>query len=433
MLQTDSLEYKIEQRLARVGIIGLGHVGLPLVVTIAEAGFQVTGIDIDDDKVAQVNRGHSYISDLSSPQLAQLTTNGHLTATTDAAIISEQDIICICVPTPLSKTRTPDISYIVTAVESVAKYLKPGQLIALESTTYPGTTEEVVRPILEQDSLQAGQDFFLAFSPERIDPGNQHYHIGNTPKVVGGVTPQCTELATLFYQQFINKIYPVSTSQAAETVKLLENTFRAVNIALANEFAQMCDKMSLDVWEIIDAAATKPFGFMPFYPGPGLGGHCIPVDPHYLAWKARFHGHSPRFIDLASDINAAMPEYVVGKVVDRLSQVELDVKEARILVIGVTYKQDIADLRESPALEIIRLLQKQRGQISYYDPLIPELVVDEMTYLSRPLTDSILTTSDCILIVTDHTVIDYEVLAPYTDRIVDTRNCLKVNSQKGLC
>ena len=424
MPQTDCLEYKIEQRLARVGIIGLGYVGLPLAAAIADVGFQVTGIDIDVDKVAQVNRGCSYISDLPSLQLAQLTVNRHLTATTDAAAISELDIICICVPTPLSKTRTPDISYIVTGVESVAKCLKPGQLIVLESTTYPGTTEEVARPILEREGLQAGQDFYLTFSPERIDPGNDHYHTGNTPKVVGGVTHKCTELASLFYQQFINKVYSVSSSQAAETVKLLENTFRAVNIALANEFAQICDKMSLDVWEIVDAAATKPFGFMPFYPGPGLGGHCIPVDPHYLAWKARLHGHSPRLIDLASDINAAMPEYVVGKVADQLDQMGLFVKGARILIIGVAYKRDVADLRESPALEIIRLLQEGRAQLSYHDPLIPELMVDEMTYLSIPLTDSILTTSDCILIVTDHTTVDYELLALHTDRIVDTRNCV---------
>ena len=424
MQQKDSLEYKIEQRLARVGIIGLGYVGLPLAAAIADVGFQVTGIDIDVDKVAQVNRGCSYISDLPSPQLAQLTVNRHLTATTDAAAISELDIICICVPTPLSKTRTPDISYIVTGVESVAKCLKPGQLIVLESTTYPGTTEEVVRPILERKGLRAGQDFHLAFSPERIDPGNDHYHTGNTPKVVGGVTHKCTELASLFYQQFINKVYSVSSSQAAETVKLLENTFRAVNIALANEFAQICDKMSLDVWEIVDAAATKPFGFMPFYPGPGLGGHCIPVDPHYLAWKARLHGHSPRLIDLASDINAAMPEYVVGKVADQLDQMGLFVKGARILIIGVAYKRDVPDLRESPALEIIQLLQEGRAQLSYHDPLIPELMVDEMTYLSIPLTDSILTTSDCILIVTDHTTVDYELLALHTDRIVDTRNCV---------
>ena len=424
MQQKDSLEYKIEQRLARVGIIGLGYVGLPLAAAIADVGFQVTGIDIDVDKVAQVNRGCSYISDLPSLQLAQLTVNRHLTATTDAAAISELDIICICVPTPLSKTRTPDISYIVTGVESVAKCLKPGQLIVLESTTYPGTTEEVARPILEREGLQAGQDFYLTFSPERIDPGNDHYHTGNIPKVVGGVTHKCTELASLFYQQFINKVYSVSSSQAAETVKLLENTFRAVNIALANEFAQICDKMSLDVWEIVDAAATKPFGFMPFYPGPGLGGHCIPVDPHYLAWKARLHGHSPRLIDLASDINAAMPEYVVGKVAAQLDQMGLFVKGARILIIGVAYKRDVPALRESPALEIIRLLQEGRAQLSYHDPLIPELMVDEMTYLSIPLTDSILTTSDCILIVTDHTTVDYELLARHTDRIVDTRNCV---------
>ena len=407
-----------------MGIIGLGYVGLPLAVAIADVGFQVTGIDIDVDKVDQVNRGCSYISDLPSPQLAQLTVNRHLTATTDAATISELDIICICVPTPLSKTRTPDISYIVTGVESVAKCLKPGQLIVLESTTYPGTTEEVARPILEREGLQAGQDFYLTFSPERIDPGNDHYHTGNTPKVVGGVTHKCTELASLFYQQFINKVSSVSSSQAAETVKLLGNTFRAVNIALANEFAQICDKMSLDVWEIVDAAATKPFGFMPFYPGPGLGGHCIPVAPHYLAWKARLHGHSPRLIDLASDINAAMPEYVVGKVADQLDQMGLFVKGAKILIIGVAYKRDVADLRESPALEIIRLLQEGRAQLSYHDPLIPELMVDEMTYLSIPLTDSILTTSDCILIVTDHTTVDYELLARHTDRIVDTRNCV---------
>ena len=375
--------------------------------------------------MAQVNRGHSYISDLPSERLAQLTSNGQLTATADAAIASELDIICICVPTPLNKTRTPDINYIVYAVESVAEHLKSGQLIVLESTTYPGTTEEVVRPILEEQGLQVGRDFALAFSPERIDPGNEHYYTGNTPKVVGGVTHQCGELACRFYQQFINKVYPVSSSQAAETVKLLENTFRSVNIALANEFAQICEKMSLDVWEIIDAASTKPFGFMPFYPGPGLGGHCIPVDPHYLAWKARLHGHSPRFIELASDINAAMPKYVVDKVANQLNQMGLSVKGARILIIGVAYKRNVADLRESPALEIIRLLQDCQALIDYHDPLVSDITVGGQPYKSNPLDTDSIVSADCILIVTDHQGIDFQMIDDHSKVVVDTRNATR--------
>ena len=424
MQRSRNLKYKIEEKLTKVGIIGLGYVGLPLSAAIAEAGFQVTGIDIDKDKLAQLNLGHSHIKDLPSSRLSKLTHSRKLTYTSDLSVLPELDVICICVPTPLSKTKTPDISNIVSVAESVAKYLRSEQLIILESTTYPGTTDEVVRPILEQSKLIVGVDVYLAFSPERIDPGNKSYGLKNTPKVVGGITPKCTKLATLFYQQFINSIYQVSSSQSAETVKLLENTFRAVNIALANEFAQICDKMNLDVWEIINAAASKPFGFMPFYPGPGLGGHCIPVDPHYLAWKSRIHGYSPQLIDLASDINVGMRKFVVSKVAEKLSQTNGKIEGSKILIIGVTYKRDVADLRESPALKIIELLNDRGAQITYHDPLIAEMVIDGITYQSNSLTDSILTESDLILILADHSTIDYERLLSYKTRILDTRNCL---------
>ena len=418
----ESLRKKIENRTAKVGVIGLGYVGLPLSATIAKAGFQVTGIDLSEEKVNQVNDGISYISDLSLETLAPLIQRGQIRATTDYAILSELNIINICVPTPLSKSKNPDISFVLAAVESLVKHLHQGQLIILESTTYPGTTEEVVLPKLKEGGLKVGEDLFLAFSPERIDPGNEIYSIENTPKIVGGVTERCTEITKYFYSLFVNQIHPVSSPKVAETTKLLENTFRSVNIALVNEFAQMCDKMDLDVWEIIDAASTKPFGFMPFYPGLGLGGHCIPVDPHYLAWKARLHDHSPRFIDLASDINASMPEYVVGKIASTLNQQGKSIKGAKILVIGITYKADVADLRESPALETILSLQNLGVQISYHDPYIPSIDLNNKKYKSQPIDAKKVSEFDCVLVTTDHSEIDFQMILEHSKTLVDTKN-----------
>ena len=419
------LKYKIDQSLAGIGVLGLGYVGLPLAAEIANSGFRVIGIDIDNERVNQVSCGESYILDLPSSELSRLTKSKQLTATVDYSIISELDVIIVCVPTPLGKTKTPDISNIVSAVESVSNFLRRDQLVVLESTTYPGTTDEVVRPILENTGLMVGKDFYLAFSPERIDPGNKNYHTGNTPKIVGGITDQCTKLAWKFYQKFVDQVYSVSNSQTAETVKLLENTFRAVNIALANEFSQMCDKMGLDVWEIIDAAATKPFGFMPFYPGPGLGGHCIPVDPHYLAWKAQLHGHDSRLIDLASTINASMPTYIVNKVKKQLDKMGLSIQRSKILIIGMSYKPNVSDLRESPSVEIARQLLAEKAKIDYHDPFVPEVILDNQTYYSKELSRQLIGNADCCLIATDHDNIDYKLIDQFNKSIVDPRNGLQ--------
>ncbi|MEO2167403.1 MAG: nucleotide sugar dehydrogenase, partial [bacterium] len=372
-----SLSEKLKSHEARVGVIGLGYVGLPLVVEMAEAGFSVVGIDSDSHKVAEINEGRSYIGDVKTETLAALVKAGKISATTDPNILADLDTVSICVPTPLSKTKDPDVSYILDAVSSIKRHLHAGQLVVLESTTYPGTTDELIRTELESAKFQAGRDFFLAFSPERIDPGNKTHGTRNTPKVVGGITPRCTELAVLLYQQFIKTVVPVSTARTAEMVKLLENTFRSVNIGLVNELASMCDTLGVDAYEVIDAAATKPFGFMPFYPGPGLGGHCIPIDPHYLAWKLKAHDFTARFIGLAAEVNQQMPALVVEKVADGLNHHGRAVKGSKILALGVAYKKDVSDMRESPALSVIHQLHRRGANVSYHDPFVAEMVTED--------------------------------------------------------
>jgi UDP-N-acetyl-D-glucosamine dehydrogenase len=419
------LRRTILSRRARVGVIGLGYVGLPLSAEFAAAGFEVLGFELDAGRVAAVNNGHSYVSDVPAALVEQLVEDGFLSATTEMERLTDVDVISICVPTPLSKTRDPDISAVAAATEAVSRALRPGQLIILESTTYPGTTREVILPLLEATGLRAGEDFFLAFSPERVDPGNQGFGIKNTPKVVGGLGERATELAALLYHQVVEKVVVVDSPEAAEMVKLLENTFRSVNIALANETALMCDRLGLDVWQVIEAAATKPFGFMPFYPGPGIGGHCIPLDPYYLAWKMKTLDYRARFIELAGEINAHMPAHVVSKVVDGLNEVERSVKGADILVLGVAYKPDIADARESPALDIIGLLRLRGAQVSFCDPHVPAVELQGTTLYSEPLTPERLAAADCVVIATNHRDFDYDLVTRHARLIVDTRNALK--------
>lgn len=419
------LKDKIVQRKAEIGIIGLGYVGLPLAVEFAEKGFRVIGIDVDPNRVEQLNKGRSYISDIETRRLRLLVEKKRLGAVTDHSLIKDLHIIIICVPTPLRKTKEPDLSYVMDAVGKVARYIKKGQLIILESTTYPGTTEEIILPLLNTANLKVGEDFFLAFSPERIDPANKIYTTKNIPKVVGGVTPNCTEISRLLYEQIINSIIPVSSPRLAEMVKLLESTFRIVNIGMINELALMCNKLGIDVWEVIEAARTKPFGFIPFYPGPGLGGHCIGVDPIYLSWKARLHGFEARFIDLASQINSYMPHYVVERVGDVLNEEKKSIKGSRILILGVAYKRDVNDTRESPAIEIIRSLTSKGAQVAYHDPLVPRVTVDDRTFSSIKLDEGSLKDNDCVVIVTDHTAIDYELIARNANLILDTRNALR--------
>jgi len=418
-----ALEEKIRSRTARVGVIGLGYVGLPLAVEFANAGFHVTGIDISSDKTAKVNAGESYIGDIPSSVLSGLASAGKLRATTDFAAVSDLDTVNICVPTPLRKTKDPDMSYIVSAMQEIAKYFHPGTLVILESTTYPGTTDEVVLPMLAKNGLEAGRDFFLCFSPERVDPGNPKFQTNNIPKVVGGVTAACTAMGQVFYSQALQTVVPVSSTQVAEMVKLLENTFRMINIGLANEIAVMCDRMGINVWEVIDAAATKPFGFMPFYPGPGLGGHCIPIDPFYLSWKTKQAGIEARFIELAGYINGQMPHFVVDKVQNALNDAGKPVKGSRIHVMGVAYKRNIDDMRESPALDVMLLLQKRGALLSYSDPHVPELRLDALNLRSAP--EETVADADCVIIVTDHHDFDYDALVTRARLIVDTRNALK--------
>ena len=425
----EELLKRIQDRQARVGVVGLGYVGLPLSIELAKAGFRATGIDLDERKVQAINRGESYIPDVRTADVAALRAAGRLDATTDFSVVRELDTINICVPTPLRKTKDPDMSYIVSAVEAIAAHLHPGLLICLESTTYPGTTEEVVQPLLEATGLKAGVDFFLAFSPERVDPGNPTFHTHNVPKVVGGLTPDCSRLAAALYGSAIQTIVPVSSTRVAEMVKLLENTFRAVNIGLVNELALMCDRMGIDVWEVVEAARTKPFGFMAFYPGPGLGGHCIPIDPFYLSWKAKQSGFDPRFIELAGHINAAMPHYVVQKVADALNTRRKSVNGARILVAGVAYKRDIDDMRESPALDVMGLLEEKGAVVSYVDPYVTEVHGREWSgrrdLRSEPLSRELFANYDCVVIVTDHTTFDYDAMVADADLIVDTRNAIR--------
>jgi UDP-N-acetyl-D-glucosamine dehydrogenase len=419
------LEKKIKNRTAVVGVIGMGYVGLPLAVELAKERFKVIGIDISTAKVKLVNSGISDIDDVGNADLKPLVKKGKIRASTDFAELVNTDVVTICVPTPLSKTKDPDVSFILAAVGEVQKHLHPGQLVILESTTYPGTTEELILPMLEQTGLKAGKDFFLAFSPERVDPGNKKFTTKNTPRVVGGVTPHCTKIAKLFYEQSITQAVAVSSTKGAEMVKLLENTFRSVNIGLVNEVALMCDRLKIDVWEIIDAANTKPFGFMPFYPGPGLGGHCIPIDPHYLSWKLKSLNYYARFIELAGDINSHMPEYVVERINRALNSRKKSLKGSNILVLGVAYKKDIKDLRESPALDVIRLLQEAGAQVKYNDPYVPCIHMEGWDWKPVKLSKGILQSSDCVVILADHSTYDYNSIVRNSKLVMDTRNATK--------
>jgi UDP-N-acetyl-D-glucosamine dehydrogenase len=416
---------KVKSKSARVAVIGIGYVGLPLAVTFAEAGLTVIGIDPDQRKVDSVNRGESYILDISSEQLAPLVRKGLVSATTDFSAVKDVQAVSICVPTPLRKTGDPDLSFIVSATESIAPYLHAGMVVVLESSTYPGTTRELVLPRLSEAShLTVGEDFFLAFSPERVDPGRKDFTTFNTPKVIGGITPACSEVANVFYSMALQKVVPVTTAEVAEMAKLLENTFRMINIGLVNEMALMCDRLGVDVWEVIDAAATKPFGFMKFTPGPGLGGHCIPIDPLYLSWKLRSLNYTARFIELASEINTQMPRFVVGKVQDALNSVKKPVKDSRILILGVAYKPDIDDMRESPALDVIHLLRKKGADVVYHDPYVPTISHDEWSLSCVPDLMSEVAKVDAVVIITNHKDYDYSGILAAARMIIDTRNAL---------
>ncbi len=430
--EAQRIKSRLSRRTARVGVIGLGYVGLPLASEFAAAGFRVTGFDIDSRRVQAINAGRSYIQDVSTARLRPLVRAGRLRATTDFDQLRAMDVVDICVPTPLRKTKDPDVSYIVAAVQEIAKRLRRGQLIVLESTTYPGTTDELMKPMLEKRGLRTGRDFFLAFSPERVDPGNPMHNTRNIPKVVGGVTPACTEVATAMYRSVLDSVVPVASTQVAEMVKLLENTFRSVNIGLVNEIALMCDKMGIDVWKVIDAAATKPFGFMPFYPGPGLGGHCIPIDPFYLSWKARQSGFEARFIDLAGQINASMPYHVVKRIAEALNSRKRSVRGSHILVLGVAYKADIDDVRESPSLDILEILEREGARVEFSDPLVPHIRLGRRRLRSRPLTAGTLHGADCVVIATAHQAFDYRLIARRARLIVDTRNALKGRHKRGV-
>ena len=421
----ETLLAKIRSREARIGVIGQGYVGLPLAMVMAEAGFDVTGYDVLPDKVAALNEGRSYIGDISDDELKAQIDAGLYRARTSFDDLAEADVVSICVPTPLSKTRDPDISYIVDASENVAKRLRPGQLIVLESTTYPGTTEELVLPIFEATGLKCGHDYFLAFSPERVDPGNPRFDIRNTPRLMGGISTACLEASSAMYGAFLENVVEMSSTQAAEMAKLLENTFRAVNIGLVNEVALMCRKLGLESWEVIDAAATKPFGFMKFYPGPGLGGHCIPVDPHYLSWKLKTLHYTARFVELASEVNTSMPDYVVDLVTDALNQEKKAVNGSRVLVIGVAYKANVSDVRESPALDVIELIRDRGADVVYHDPYVPSIRTPVGAMESQPLTDDLLSGADCVVITAAHSSIDWRRGCTLAPAIVDTRNATR--------
>jgi UDP-N-acetyl-D-glucosamine dehydrogenase len=414
---------RLNTREAKVGIIGLGYVGLPLAVEFAEAGFNVIGLDVSREKVNQLNQGESYILDIPTERLKPLVETGRLCATTDYADLRQADTVSICVPTPLRKTKDPDMSFIIDSVDNLAEVVHPGMLIVLESTTYPGTTEEIVVSKLAEKGFKVGEDVFVAFSPERIDPSNPRFHVRNTPKVVGGMTPACSEVTAALYGAAVDIVVPVSSPTSAEMVKLLENTFRAVNIGLVNEMAVMCDKLGVDVWEVIQAASSKPFGFMPFYPGPGLGGHCIPVDPHYLSWKLKTLNYNARFIELASEINTAMPLYVMGKITDALNDDGKAVRGSRVVVLGVAYKRDVNDVRESPALDVIGLLREKGADVVYHDPLISHIRLEgESSMDSTAYSDDLLETADCVVIVTDHSSYDWQHVVDHSKLVVDTRH-----------
>ena len=424
MTVAQDLIAKAERREALFGIIGLGYVGLPLAVELGRAGFRVLGYDVSRRVVDGLNAGRSHIKDISDADLQEVLKAGRFEATADPARLGEPDAISICVPTPLGKYKDPDVSYIVAATEAVTATLRRGQAIILESTTYPGTTREIMLPALESTGLRVGEDFFLAFSPERVDPGNERYHTRNTPKVVGGITEACRRVCCALYQPAIDSLVPVSSTEAAELVKLLENTFRSVNIGLVNEMAIVCEKLGVNVWEVIDAAATKPFGFMKFTPGPGLGGHCIPIDPHYLAWKMRGLNYKTRFIDLAGEVNTEMPIFWVRQAIEALNRHSRSMRGSKVLVLGVAYKKDIDDMRESPALDIIHLLEQQGAQVSYHDPHVSRFSEDGHEFQSVPLTEETVAAADCVLIVTDHTAIDFAMVQRAARLVVDTRNAM---------
>ncbi len=406
-----------------IAVVGLGYVGLPLALAFSEEGLETYGLDVNAERVALLRQGKSYIEDVPDAQVDRALKG--FRPTSDFDVLNQVDAVIICVPTPLRKTRDPDISFVIAATEQVAKHVHPGMLVILESTTYPGTTEEVLKPVLEEKGLKIGKDVFLAFSPERIDPGNKQFSIRNTPKVVGGVTPECTEQAVKLYQRIVDQVIPVSSAMAAELVKLLENTFRVINIGLVNEMSMLCRRMGVNVWEVVEAAATKPFGYMPFYPGPGIGGHCIPVDPLYLSWRAKLFNFSTRFIELADEINRRMPEYVVSLIADALNDHGKAIRDSNILLLGVAYKKDIADIRESPALEVLELLLQRGAKISYHDPFVPELVRNGQPWHSAELNEALVRQADCSVVLTDHSLYDWDWIVRHSKSVVDTRNATK--------
>ncbi len=432
MTLKETLLRRLHNREAVIGIVGLGYVGLPLAVEFAAVGFTVIGIDVTQSKVDSINRGESYIPDIPTSQLKPLVESGKLRASSDYAELRQADAVSICVPTPLRKTKDPDMSFVIDSVNSVAAVAHEGMLVVLESTTYPGTTNEIVVPKLEENGLKVGETVFVAFSPERIDPGNKQYGVKNTPKVVGGVTPACTEAVEAYYSAAVETVVTVQNPTTAEMVKLLENTFRAVNIAMVNEMALMCDKLGVDVWEVIRAASSKPFGFMTFYPGPGIGGHCIPVDPHYLSWKLKTLNYNARFIELASEVNTSMPLYVIEKVSDALNDDFKPIRGSKIVVLGVAYKRDIDDVRESPALDVIGLLLHRGANVVYHDPYVPQFRGEDNQHIySVPLTDELLDNADCVVIVTDHSMFDYQNILNRSKLVIDTRHATAKYSGKA--
>ncbi len=426
------LEQKIKDKSARIGIVGLGYVGLPLALAFSEAGFRVLGFDMQEKRVNLVNRGRSYIADVSNEHLSTMVAKNLLEATTDQKRLAEADAICICVPTPLTKAKEPDLSSVIHESEEVSRHLRPGQLVILESTTYPGTTREVMLPILERSGLKGGSDFYLAYSPERIDPGSKRYNIRNTPKLVGGIDSQSTELAELLYRQIAEVVVPVSSPEVAEMTKIFENVFRSVNIALVNELAQLCERMDVSVWEVIAAASTKPYGYMPFYPGAGIGGHCIPLDPYYLASKAREYDFHTRFIELAAEINEQMPYYVVSRIIEALNAQDKSLNGAEILVLGVAYKKDVADFRESPSLKLIQLLHEKGARVSYNDPFIPQIQLSHGTLSSVELGAQYLSSADCVVIATDHSSYHLEQIVSRAKLVFDTRGVTKDLKQNNI-
>jgi UDP-N-acetyl-D-glucosamine dehydrogenase len=434
----NELIQRISDRKARIGVIGLGYVGLPLIVEFCLKGFEAIGFEVDEKKTSELNAGRSYIVDVPAENVRKCIDDGRLSASTDFSKIADCDVIIICVPTPLRKTKDPDMSYILTAGGEIQKYMRRGQLVILESTTYPGTTDEVLRPMFEERGFRLDEDFLLAFSPERVDPGNPQFQTHNIPKVVGGVSADSTDVAAHLYRQIVGDVHPVSSARVAEAAKLWENTFRAINIGMANEMAKLCNALGIDTWEVVRAAATKPFGFMPFYPGPGIGGHCIPLDPHYLSWKARQHGFDSQFISLAEQVNSNMPAYVVELVMNGLNDERKAVNGSKVLILGVAYKKDIDDMRESPALSIIDLLRADGADVYYHDPFVPQVTFDHAYTIgdgeplfNRDLTDDLIRGSDCVVICTEHSSIDYHHVCEVASLVVDTRNALTIETRNG--